>query len=133
MPEEIFCSGTVKYYDQALGVIVAVSEKLANRAAHLVEVKYKNVKPPVLTIKEAKKDPARISLFFALPATDRGANVQRIIKGGNDIHGQYHYTMETQSCISRPAEDGIDVFTSSQWVDAAQVGLSDALKIDQNR
>lgn len=133
IPEEILCDGTVKYYNQALGIIVAETEKLANRAALLVDVKYKNVKKPVLSIEEAKKDPSRITLFFAFPASDRGADVQRIIKGGNDILGQYHFTMETQACVTTPAEDGLNVLSSTQWLDATQIAVADALKLEQNR
>ncbi|XP_063828787.1 uncharacterized protein LOC135078132 [Ostrinia nubilalis] len=134
-PEEIFADKTVKYYDQAVGLIVAESEKLANRAALLVRIKYKVDKRKILlTIKDVREnDPSRITLLLVLPARDRGTNVQRVIKGGDDIFAQYHFTMETLSTVTRPSEDGIDVFISSQWADQALVGISEALKLEQCR
>ena len=50
----------MKYAGQSLGLVVAKTQMEAMRAAQLVQVKYKNFKTPVLTIREALKDPARI-------------------------------------------------------------------------
>ncbi|XP_059045049.1 xanthine dehydrogenase/oxidase-like [Achroia grisella] len=134
-PEEIFAEKEVKYYDQAIGVIVAETEKLANRAALLVRIKYKvDKRKPILTISEARKrNPSRVSLYIIIPARDRGLDVHRIIKGSQDISWQYHYPMETLSSISIPSEDGIDIYPCSQWTDSVHVSVADALHIKQNR
>lgn len=130
---EILCNGIVKHHNQALGIIVAESEKLANRAACLVKVKYRRVRKPIVTIEDAKKDSSRILQYFAYPANDRGKNIDKIIKGENYINGQYHFTMEPQTCITRPAEDGLDIITSTQWIDGSQIAISEALNIDEKR
>ncbi|CAH2056999.1 unnamed protein product, partial [Iphiclides podalirius] len=134
-PEEIVCSRDVKYYNQPIGIIVAESEKLANRAALLVKAKYKNVKnDPVFKIKDViAKEPQRVNVFIVYPARDKGLNVQKVIKGSLNIFGQYHYHMETQSCVTKPSDDGIDVTTSSQWPDVIHVAISQMLNIEQNR
>ena len=44
-----------------MGLIVARSQMEAIRAAKLVQVKYKGMQTPVLTIKEALKHPDRIT------------------------------------------------------------------------
>lgn len=36
--EELFCEGKVKYYDQPVGIIVAKTQDLANKAADLVKI-----------------------------------------------------------------------------------------------
>lgn len=86
-----------------------------------------------MSLEEAKNDPTRTVLLFAAQGSDRGVDIKKIIKGGNSIFGQYHFTMETQSCVTRPSDDGIEVLSSNQWLDACQVAISDALKIDENR
>ncbi|XP_013192259.1 probable aldehyde oxidase gad-3 isoform X2 [Amyelois transitella] len=134
-PELVFAENNISYYDQAIGVIVAETEKLANRAALLVQVKYKVTnRRPFLKIEDLKqRDPSRIQLFQAIPARDRGLNVERVIKGSNNIFWQYHFTMETLSSITLPNEDGIDVFSSTQWIDSVHVGISEVLNIEQNK
>lgn len=52
--------------------------------------------------------------------------------GTFDIGSQYHYTMEPQTTVCIPAEDGIDVVCSTQWVHLTQVAVADALKIPHN-
>lgn len=134
VPEELFCERKVKHYDQPIGVIVAESEKLAQRAVLLVKVKYTNVKQrPVLTLTEAKSDPKRTMPFLVFPARDRGLDVQRIIKGDLSLYSQYMYHMETQTCVTKPNDDGIDVFPSTQWPNQVHVAISQVLNIQQSR
>jgi xanthine dehydrogenase/oxidase len=133
VPEEIFAQKRISYYNQAIGLIVAESEILANRAALLVRVKYKvDKRKPLLTISQVRKeDPSRISLILVFPARDRGANIQKVFKGGDNIFAQYHFTMETLSCVTRPSDDGIDVVSATQWPDQAHVAISECLNIEQ--
>ncbi|XP_052749009.1 uncharacterized protein LOC113513039 [Galleria mellonella] len=135
MSEEIFAEKEVKYYDQAIGVIVAETEKLANRAALLVRTKYKvDKRKPILTITDAqKRDPNRITLYAVIPARDRGIDIQKIIKGSQNIFWQYHYPMETLSCVSIPSEDGIDLYPCTQWTDSVHISVAEMLNIEQNR
>ena len=49
---QLFTSGQVHYYGQAIGLILAEDQHTAWRAAALVKVTYTDVQPPVLTIKE---------------------------------------------------------------------------------
>jgi xanthine dehydrogenase/oxidase len=45
---------------------------------------------------------------------------------------QYHFHMETQLCLCVPKEDGIDVFSSTQWADFANASVAQALGIQNN-
>jgi len=47
--------------------------------------------------------------------------------------GQYHYTMEPQTCICIPIEDGIHIYMATQWMDLVNVAVSDALNISENK
>ncbi|XP_049875013.1 xanthine dehydrogenase-like [Pectinophora gossypiella] len=131
--EEVLCSGEVKYYNQPLGIIVATTRSIADRAAKMVNVKYSNVKPPVIAIKKAKKDPKRNTLYFAANAKNRGNDIIKVIKGQTTVYGQYHFSMETLVCVTKPMEQGIEIHPASQWMDGVHLMVSRALKMDQNR
>nr|CAD7197904.1 unnamed protein product [Timema douglasi] len=60
-------------------------------------------------------------------------DVKYVIKGSFDLGSQYHYTMETQTCLCVPIEDGMDVYPATQWMDLVQVAISEALNIPENR
>ncbi|XP_026741879.1 xanthine dehydrogenase-like [Trichoplusia ni] len=131
--EEVFSSGSIQYYNQPIGVIVAETRAIAERAAKLVQATYKNIKDPVVDIKEAKNNPERTTLFAELNATDEGENVEEVIKGSNTIYGQYHFSTETLTTVIKPSEHGLDVYTSTHWTEGIQIMIAKALKMDQNR
>ncbi|KAF9801456.1 hypothetical protein SFRURICE_013236, partial [Spodoptera frugiperda] len=130
--EEIFCEKQVKYFNQPLGVIVAETRVLAEKAAKMVKVQYRHVRIPVLDVKEAIKDPNRVTLYATDDATDVGKDVQKVIKGGLTMYAQYHFCIENIACVIRPTEEGIKVYTSSHSTDSMHAGMSKALNIDQS-
>ncbi|XP_013191578.1 uncharacterized protein LOC106135750 isoform X1 [Amyelois transitella] len=131
--EEILCDGTVKYYNQPIGIIVAESRDLADRAAKLVKVNYSGTKKPVINLKEAKNDQKRLKSFKSEIATDKGSDVKKVVSGANHILYQYHMCMETLVCVTRPTEQGLEVHSAAQWLDGTQLMISRALKMDENR
>nr|CAD7398614.1 unnamed protein product [Timema cristinae] len=48
----LFCSGKVLYWGQPVGIIVAVTRELANKAASKVKIEYSNVSKPVIHLSE---------------------------------------------------------------------------------
>ncbi|XP_075976855.1 uncharacterized protein LOC142977053 [Anticarsia gemmatalis] len=131
--EEVLCSGEVLFYNQPLALIVANTRAIANKATKLVKVTYTNVAKPVIDVQEAKKDPKRNTTYQTIIAPSRGNDVAKVVKGGNTIYGQYHFTMETLVCLSKPIEEGLAVYTTTQWVGGTHLMISRALKIDQSR
>ncbi|KAL4715613.1 hypothetical protein ACJJTC_006192, partial [Scirpophaga incertulas] len=105
--EEILCSGNVKYYNQPIGIIVADSQHLAERAAKSVYVKYVNIKKPILDIKEAKNDSSRTTFVVSKPAIGKGIDIYKVLKNEYTIYGQYHFCMENMSCVTWPTEEGL--------------------------
>ncbi|CAO1351447.1 unnamed protein product [Diamesa serratosioi] len=136
-PEQIFCDSIVKFYGQPVGILLAESNELANLAADLVEIHYEKsiFKTFAPTLKEVlKKDPARIEtlLEYCKTATKVGVDGAHQIKGRFEIEGQYHFTLEPQTCICVPIEDGMDVYSATQWMDTTQIAIADSLKVPNN-
>ncbi|KAG5332878.1 XDH dehydrogenase, partial [Acromyrmex heyeri] len=134
--ELLFAEKEVLYAGQVIGVIAAETHNLANEAAKLVEVKYSETlkKKPVLTIEDSlvTKDDTRFMKSISIPAKKKGDNVQHKIKGVFLTGSQYHYTMELQSCVCIPAEDGMDVYPTSQWMDLTQISIANVLGVKNN-
>ena len=131
--EEVLCNGTVKYYHQPIGIIVADSRHVADRATKLVKITYSNVRKPVVDIKQAKTDTARNTMFVSIDATNPGTDVYKTITGSTTMYGQYHFTMETLVCVAKPTEEGIEVHAATQWLDGTHVMISRALNMDENK
>ncbi|XP_045452021.1 LOW QUALITY PROTEIN: xanthine dehydrogenase-like [Melitaea cinxia] len=131
--EELLCNGDVKYYNQPIGIIVAESQKLAEKAAALVKVKYSNVRTPEIDIRNTIKDSTKVTLLKAFEATKIGTDVSKIIKGENTIYGQYNFCVETLVCVTQPTEQGLLVYAASQYIDLVHRTVSKLLNIDQSR
>lgn len=137
--EEIICSGDVLYHGQPIGIILAETFALANYAASLVKVDYEVSKDPIYpTLKDVYESKAKERLFdqpeYYVKATEYGNNIKKKITGHFEIPStQYHFHMETQQCICIPSEEGMDVYSSTQWVDNVQVAISEMLKVPANR
>lgn len=137
--EEIFCSGEVLYYGQPIGVILADTFELAHRAAKLVEVSYSEPdgKPILPTLKSVLAAEAHDRIHDQ-PYDQEGEQYGKVegqfskIEGRFELPGQFHFSMETQMCICVPTEDGMDVYSSTQWVDICQIAVAQALKVPEN-
>lgn len=134
--EVLFAEDDILYAGQPVGVIAAETHNLANEAAKLVEIKYSEPlkRKPVITVEDAlaTKDDSRIMLGTSIPAQKKGDNIKHVIKGVLKLCSQYHYTMETQSCVCIPTEDGMDVYPATQWIDNIQVTIADCLDVKNN-
>lgn len=71
---------------------------------------------------------------YYLTASEAGKDHQKSVTGHTEILStQYHYHMETQQCLSVPAEDGgMDIYSSSQWSDTNQIAVAEVLKVPMN-
>ncbi|XP_058123363.1 uncharacterized protein LOC131294469 [Anopheles ziemanni] len=137
--EEIFCSGRVLFHGQPVGVIVAERYELAIRAAKKVQIIYERVtsEPVYPTIKALLENQVKARIVDhpissrAHPSVNLEASVK--IQGTLAMAGQFHFSMEPQTCVCIPTEDGMDVYYATQWIDLTQVAMSAALKIPQNK
>ncbi|CAH2090110.1 unnamed protein product [Euphydryas editha] len=134
--EEILASKKILYFGQPIGLIAAVTGKLAINAASLVKVSYIKYKTkPVLSIADALVAPdkdKRIREDITVKAKDKGNNATHTIKGHYDIPDQYHFTMETQSCRVEHTPRGLHVQSATQWMDFIQVAVSKSMDLPLN-
>ncbi|KAF2897493.1 hypothetical protein ILUMI_08680, partial [Ignelater luminosus] len=134
VPEELFCSGVVKYYFQPLGMIVANTQELAETAANMVKAEYSPGEKPFLSIRQILAAGAndRTREDASLKASRKGEDVKHVVKGTFDTTWQYHYHMETQICAVVPKEDSLDIYPGTQWMDLIQVAVASVLNISEN-
>ncbi|XP_059474105.1 xanthine dehydrogenase/oxidase-like isoform X2 [Neocloeon triangulifer] len=119
--EEIFCSGSVKYAGQPVGVIVASNRAAAVQAAELIDIKYKNVTKPLLDVMEiVRMTKERIVVSGKDKESEQLLKSAHKVQGKFAIGNQYPLYMENLSCIVVPNEDGFDVYSSTQWMDLDQ-------------
>ncbi|CAG9583060.1 unnamed protein product [Danaus chrysippus] len=135
--EEIIASKRVIYYGQPVGIIAAVTRKLALKAASLVKVSYKeDPAKPVLSIEEALNAPdkdRRIRQYVTIKAKEKGTQITHTVSGNFKVPDQYHFTMETQSCRVTHSRRGLRVRSATQWMDLVQSAVAQSLQLPQNR
>ncbi|KAG8313194.1 hypothetical protein J6590_006752 [Homalodisca vitripennis] len=135
--EPVFCDDKVLYCGQPVGLVVAETQSLAKRAAAMVQIQYSNVTSPVLDMKLviANSDAARIVQQAEItPAVSSDTGEETIsVEGSVDLHEQYHLTMELQTCVCVPIEDGLDLYSSTQWMEHVHNAVSRVLAMPAHR
>lgn len=91
--------------------------------------------PPIITdIRQSIESGNRVEecAAFSKKATEVGTNSCHKVEGTFEIGSQYHFSMEPQTCVVVPIEDGLDVYSSTQWMDATQIAVAEALGVPNN-
>lgn len=137
---KIFAKDKVRYAGQPLGLVVAENRYAAFEGIKKVQVMYDNIQPPVIDIADSIARAEKLGKMDELlltacksPVNDSLKDVTQTIKGEFRTGGQYHFHMETQTCICIPKEDGMDVFSATQFMDNVQVAVAAALGMTNNR
>ncbi|XP_058788820.1 xanthine dehydrogenase/oxidase-like [Phymastichus coffea] len=135
--ESLFADKEITYAGQAYGMIVAKSRTIAHMAASKVSIVYPDGprRKPMVTVRDviANNDKMRIKKVVEIPAKQpAGKNPKHRIKGSYECGPQYHFHMETQSCVCIPVEDGMDVFSSTQYMDLVQGSIATVLGVKIN-
>ncbi|KAG8327493.1 hypothetical protein J6590_017924 [Homalodisca vitripennis] len=133
--ELVFADKEILFAGQQVGIIVAKTQELADLAAELVLIHCKDKKRPVLDVREAVKnqDTSRIFLSFTKPPIPTPA-VYKIVKGDFKMESQYHFMMETLTCVTYPAEDGgLDIYCATQWQQQVQETVALLCNIQEAR
>lgn len=69
---------------------------------------------------------------FAQVAKEYGTGGTHKINGQFEIGSQFHFTMEPQTCLCIPIEDGMDVYSATQWMDMTQNAIAEMLGVTTN-
>ncbi|TRY76734.1 hypothetical protein TCAL_11871 [Tigriopus californicus] len=141
--EKLFTDGKVYYAGQAIGLILAETYEQARQAAKAVIVTYINQSKPILDIRDAVDNHKKTNVRAKVPLVVKKRGIQkandatgplRSVQGEFEIGSQYHFHMETQSCIVRPIEEGqFEVFSATQHMDGVQKSIAMALGINMNK
>ncbi|KAG8312527.1 hypothetical protein J6590_020448 [Homalodisca vitripennis] len=120
--ELLFADKEIQFAGQQVGIIVATTQELADKAAELVLIRCKDKKTPLLDVREAVKngDTSRLFLRFTRPPIPT-PEVYKVVKGDFTMESQYHFMMETLTCVTYPAEDGgLDISCTTHWLQQVQ-------------
>eukprot|EP00039_Didymoeca_costata_P013650 m.211254 g.211254 ORF g.211254 m.211254 type:complete len:1324 (+) comp15833_c0_seq4:23-3994(+) len=128
-----------QFSGQAVAIVVASTQRLADDAAFLVNCEYSDQQPVILDIQSA----IDAGSFFdnAPPPVQMGedikvalANSHTKLSGQVSCGSQYHFHMETQTCHVEPTEDGgLNVFSSTQSPDFTQREVSETTGLPANK
>eukprot|EP00727_Mastigamoeba_balamuthi_P007120 m51a1_g3028 xanthine dehydrogenase/oxidase, putative (1187) ;mRNA; f:893905-899128 len=139
--EDVFAIKTVKYYGQAVGVVVADTERHARAAASKVVVKYTNQGEPILTLDDAiaKKSFLDEDVMPSGGPLSRGdvengfSQSTVVLEGSVTAGSQIHYYMETQTCVAIPDKDDqkLKILTGTQWPSGVQQIVSSVTGIPE--
>ncbi|KRT83891.1 hypothetical protein AMK59_4880, partial [Oryctes borbonicus] len=136
--EEVFISTTVTAQGQIIGAIVADDQLIAQKAARMVEITYKELTPIIITIEDAIKH----NSFHGGEKMIQDGNVDdafriapHTIVGECRMGGQEHFYFETQAVIVVPKKEDneIDVYCSTQHPTEISTLVGNVLGIPQNR
>ncbi|RLM86703.1 putative aldehyde oxidase-like protein [Panicum miliaceum] len=137
--EPLFGDPITEFAGQALGVVIAETQRYADMAAKQVVVEYDivDLKPPILTMEQAVQN----NSYFNVPAVFYPKQVgdfsvgmaeadHKILSTEVKLASQYYFYMETQTALAIPDEDNtIVVYSSSQYPDLAQTVIAKCLGI----
>ncbi|XP_071497121.1 xanthine dehydrogenase/oxidase-like [Diadema antillarum] len=135
--EELFATEEVFHVGQRIGVVLAETQVLAQRAAKLVKVEYEDLES-IITIQEAVE---KQSFFGDAAVLQRGdpeevfSTCDHVIEGELSIGGQEHFYLETQCALVVPkGEDSeLEVFAAAQDPTAVQKMVAGVLDVPRNR
>ncbi|XP_062519686.1 xanthine dehydrogenase/oxidase-like [Corticium candelabrum] len=138
VPEMLFTDDYIGFAGQSVGLIVADTQAHADMAARAVRVTQSPLSAPILTIQDAI---AANSLFPDILAPlisgegdpmDALKASKHVISGEISCGYQYHFHMETQRCLTVPTDSGLDVYSSTQWMDYCQESVAQVLGVKKN-
>ncbi|KAM0755454.1 putative xanthine dehydrogenase HxA [Meredithblackwellia eburnea MCA 4105] len=139
LDEVFFAVDEVVSYGQPIGLVVASSKIIAQKAARLVKVDYEDMEF-ILTIEEAigknsfhEQYDRRIERGD--PIDDALEKAENVLEGSTRMGGQEHFYLETMASLVIPKLEGgeMEVWSSTQSLTDAQRWVSQVTGVPRNR
>jgi xanthine dehydrogenase/oxidase len=117
---EVFCSGSVLYAGQVVGVVLADTQDHAKACAAVVVVPYTNLQTPLVTIKDAlaAKSFFPQNTWPVFPpvgnVTTGFANSKHVLSDTVHLGGQQPFHMENHVTVATPSEGGLRLVSATQ-------------------
>ena len=133
-------SAKISHYGEAVALVVATTLEQAQAAAQLVRILYVTEPGRFDFAADLERAYAPKELLFGMP-TDSAVGNFDAGYGGAPVKVDCHYKtsycfsqpMETNTCVAVPRGDGLDLYMSTQIVDAARACVATTLKMDPQR
>ncbi|TKW31510.1 hypothetical protein SEVIR_2G111100v4 [Setaria viridis] len=137
--EPLFGGPIAEFAGQALGVVIAETQRHADMAAKQAVVEYdtEDLKPPILTVEQAVENNSYFNVpdvFYPKQVGDFSKGMaeadHKILSTEVKLASQYYFYMETQTALAIPDEDKtMVVYSSSQYPELAQTVIAKCLGI----
>uniref|UniRef100_A0A1I8GJD8 FAD-binding PCMH-type domain-containing protein n=1 Tax=Macrostomum lignano TaxID=282301 RepID=A0A1I8GJD8_9PLAT len=135
--EEILVTTEVRYAGQPLAIVLAKSQRAADRAAALVTVDLEQTGEPITSVAEAV---AKASVVMEPPVETVGSEdvAKELdsqpcrIEGQIVVNEQAHFFMESLTASVTPCEEGLLISVPHQWADALVMTLRRVLRRPAN-
>ncbi|KAK4700783.1 hypothetical protein P7C70_g5458, partial [Phenoliferia sp. Uapishka_3] len=137
--EVFFAVDEVVAYGQPIGMIVATTKIIAQKAARLVKIEYEDL-PVILTIEEAIEQNSFHEMYDR--RIERGDEIEMALaaseltlEGEARMGGQEHFYLETMAALVVPKLEGgeMEVFSSTQALTDAQRWVAQVTGVPRNR
>ncbi|KAJ6516474.1 Molybdopterin-binding domain of aldehyde dehydrogenase-domain-containing protein [Mycena sanguinolenta] len=139
LDEVFFAVDEVVYHGQPIGMIVAQTKILAQKAARAVRVEYEDL-PRIMTLEEAIEQQSFHPTYKrwikrGRPIDEALAGSDHILEGQTRMGGQEHFYLETMAVLVVPKlENGeMDVYSSTQDPTGTQRWVSVVTGVPRNR
>ncbi|KAK3126803.1 hypothetical protein QOZ80_7AG0563060 [Eleusine coracana subsp. coracana] len=137
--EPLFGDPIAEFSGQALGVVIAETQRYADMAAKQVIVEYDTVdlNAPILTMEQAVQNESYFDVppsFYPKQVGDYSKGMaeadHKILSTEVKLASQYYFYMETQTALAIPDEDDtMVVYSSSQYPELAQTVIARCLGV----
>lgn len=137
-PDTLFVEdGICNYVGDCIGLVVASSREIAEKAARKVRVEYESVGEPIITIEQAIE---KESYFDLRPLVEKDdakaalASSKYVFEGTARTGAQEHFYLEPQGALVIPQDnDEYIIYCSTQNPNETQLVASSALALPANR